>query len=66
MSSPSRLEPGISGLISPVFLLPEGIADRLTPAHIQAILAREFCHVRRRDNLAGPTLISTVEILHNI
>jgi bla regulator protein blaR1 len=53
MSSASRLEPGIFGVFRPVLLLPEGIADRLTPAQFQAILAHEFCHVRRRDNLAA-------------
>jgi uncharacterized protein (TIGR03435 family) len=53
MSSPSRLEPGIFGVFRPVLLLPEGIADRLTPAQFQAILAHEFCHMRRRDNLAA-------------
>jgi uncharacterized protein (TIGR03435 family) len=53
MSSPARLEPGVLGIFRPVLLLPEGIADRLTPAQFQAILAHELCHVRRRDNLAA-------------
>jgi len=53
MSSASRLEPGIFGVFRPVLLLPEGIADRLTSAQFQAILAHEFCHVRRRDNLSA-------------
>ena len=35
------------------YLLPEGLADRLTPAQFKAILAHEFCHVRRRDNFSG-------------
>jgi len=34
-------------------LLPEGIAERLTPAQLDAILAHELCHVRRRDNLTA-------------
>ena len=53
MSSPSRMEPGIFGIRKPVLLLPEGILDRLTPAQLQAIVAHELCHVRRRDNLAA-------------
>jgi bla regulator protein BlaR1 len=53
LSSPAMLEPGVFGLFRPVLLLPEGITDRLTPAHLQAILAHELCHVRRRDNLAA-------------
>ncbi len=50
-SSPALLEPGVVGLLRPVLLLPEGILDRLTPSQLEAILAHELCHVRRRDNL---------------
>lgn len=53
MSSQALLEPGVFGLFRPVLLLPRGIADRLSPAQMQAILAHELCHVRRRDNLAA-------------
>ncbi len=53
LSSPSLLEPGVFGVFRPVLLLPEGIADRLTPAQFTAIIAHELCHVRRRDNLAA-------------
>ncbi len=50
-SSPGLLEPGVVGLAHPILLLPEGIADRLTPPQLEAVLAHELCHVRRRDNL---------------
>jgi uncharacterized protein (TIGR03435 family) len=53
MSSPSVVEPGIFGIIRPVLLLPEGIGERLNPAQLDAILAHELCHVRRRDNLTS-------------
>ena len=53
LSSPAMLEPGVFGIFHPVLLLPEGIVDRLTPAHLEAIVAHELCHVRRRDNLAA-------------
>jgi bla regulator protein BlaR1 len=53
MSSAARLEPGVFGISEPVLLLPEGITDRLTPAQLEAILAHEMCHVRRRDNLTA-------------
>jgi bla regulator protein blaR1 len=53
MSSPALIEPGIFGIFRPVLLLPEGIADRLTPQQLQSILAHELCHVKRRDNLAA-------------
>src|SRR3984957_11968300 len=50
-SSPGLLEPGVVGLFRPVLLLPKGIVDRLTPSQLEAVLAHELCHVRRRDNL---------------
>ncbi len=48
-----RLEPGVFGILRPVLLLPEGITDRLTPAQLEAVIAHELCHVRRRDNLTA-------------
>src|ERR1051325_6849272 len=52
-ASRTRLEPGVFGILRPVLLLPEGLADRVSPAQFQAILAHELCHVRRRDNLTA-------------
>jgi uncharacterized protein (TIGR03435 family) len=62
MSSTARLEPGVFGIRKPVVLLPEGIVSRLTSPQLQAILAHESCHVRRRDNLAA-TIHMVVEAL---
>ncbi|MGC4050159.1 MAG: M56 and DUF3738 domain-containing protein [Paludibaculum sp.] len=53
LSSPARIEPGVFGILRPVLLLPNGISERLAPAELQSILAHEFCHVRRRDNLTA-------------
>jgi bla regulator protein blaR1 len=53
VSSPMRLEPGVFGVFRPVLMVPEGVADRLTPAQWRAILAHELCHVDRRDNLTA-------------
>ncbi|MGA8026264.1 MAG: M56 and DUF3738 domain-containing protein [Bryobacteraceae bacterium] len=53
LSSPSLLEPGVFGIFRPVLLLPEGITKRLARTQMQAILAHEMCHVRRRDNLSA-------------
>ena len=53
VSSPSSLEPGIFGIANPVLLWPEGISEHLEPAHVEAIIAHELRHVRRRDNLAA-------------
>jgi uncharacterized protein (TIGR03435 family) len=53
MSSRAHLEPGVFGIRKPVLLLPEGITARLTPDQLEAVLAHELCHVRRRDNLTA-------------
>ena len=50
-SAPSFLEPGLVGLWRPVILLPVGLAQHLTRAEMDAVLAHELCHLRRRDNL---------------
>jgi beta-lactamase regulating signal transducer with metallopeptidase domain len=52
-SSPGLLEPGVVGLLRPVLLLPDGITQHLTPPQLEAVLAHELCHVRRRDNLTA-------------
>lgn len=52
-STPHNLEPGIFGIIRPVLLLPEGIRERLNGDQMEAIIAHELCHVRRRDNLTA-------------
>ena len=51
--SSARLEPGVFGVRKSVLLLPQGIAERLTADQMDAVLAHELCHVRRRDNLTA-------------
>ncbi len=53
LSSQSLLEPGVFGIVRPVLLLPAGITNRLTASQLEAIVAHEMCHVRRRDNLTA-------------
>lgn len=53
LSSSAMMEPGIFGIFRPVLLWPKGISGHLTPDHLQAVLAHELFHVRRRDNLAA-------------
>ena len=53
LSSNAGIEPGIFGLFHPVLVLPDGFADTLTPAQLNAILAHELRHVRCRDNLTA-------------
>lgn len=47
------IEPGVFGVFRPVLLLPDGIRERLAPEQFRAILAHEWTHVRRHDNLAA-------------
>jgi bla regulator protein BlaR1 len=51
--SRTSLEPGIFGIVRPVLIWPEGISERLEDAHLEAVLAHEVWHVRRRDNLSA-------------
>jgi bla regulator protein blaR1 len=52
-SSAALIEPGVFGVFRPVLLLPEGIERRLTRAQLEAVLAHELSHARRRDNIAA-------------
>jgi Zn-dependent protease with chaperone function len=51
LASPTLLEPGLVGFLRPVLVVPESLPERLTRSQIDAILAHEACHLRRRDNL---------------
>src|SRR6185437_8103750 len=44
-------EPGVFGIFRPVLLLPAGLAERLSAEQLEAVLAHERYHIRRRDNL---------------
>src|SRR5277367_1447867 len=65
-SSPGLLEPGVVGLFHPILLLPAGIAERLQPPQLKAVLAHELCHARRRDNLTSAVhmIVETVFWFH--
>jgi uncharacterized protein (TIGR03435 family) len=52
-ASSAFFEPGVVGALRPTLLLPEGIVNRLTASQLEAIVAHELCHVRRRDNLTS-------------
>jgi bla regulator protein BlaR1 len=52
-SSPGLLEPGVVGVLRPVLLLPEGILKRLSPPQLEAVIAHELSHIKRRDNLTA-------------
>jgi bla regulator protein blaR1 len=65
-ASPGLLEPGVVGWRRPLLLFPQGIAERLSPAEMDAILGHELCHVRRRDNLLASIhmIVETVFWFH--
>jgi bla regulator protein BlaR1 len=52
-SSPTVVEPCVFGIFRPVLLVPEGIADRLDDAQLEAVFAHELTHVWRHDNLTA-------------
>jgi beta-lactamase regulating signal transducer with metallopeptidase domain len=53
LTSSAPIEPGLIGIFRPVLMLPDGIQARLTTQEMDAILAHELCHFRRRDNLTA-------------
>jgi beta-lactamase regulating signal transducer with metallopeptidase domain len=53
LASQSLVEPGVFGVANPVLLLPASLFERLTPGQLNAVIAHEMHHVRRRDNLVA-------------
>ena len=53
LASPTMFEPGLVGLWRPVLLVPDTLFDHLDRPGIEALVAHEACHFRRRDNLTG-------------
>jgi beta-lactamase regulating signal transducer with metallopeptidase domain len=51
--SAAVLEPGVVGVRDPVLLVPEHLLSKLTPIQLDAVIAHEIWHVRRRDNLTA-------------
>ena len=52
-TSVALVEPALVGVFRPVLLLPSGIAEVLTPTQLDAVMAHELSHWRRRDNLTA-------------
>lgn len=52
-SACASLEPGIFGMVRPVLIWPERVSERFDNAQLEAVIAHELGHVRRRDNLAA-------------
>ena len=51
--SEERMEPGVLGVFGPVLVWPAQLSAQLDNRHIEAIVAHELMHVRRRDNLTA-------------
>jgi uncharacterized protein (TIGR03435 family) len=58
-STSQLLEPGVVGLWRPILLLPAGLRDHLTEAQLQAVVAHEATHIRRRDNFTASIHMTT-------
>ncbi len=58
--------PGVIGWIRPVILLPVAVLTNLAPGQIEAILAHELAHIRRRDYAVNllQTVAETVLFYH--
>jgi TonB family protein len=52
-TTPTLAEPALVGIFRPVLLLPQGLTEHLSAAQIDAVLAHELSHWRRRDNLTA-------------
>jgi beta-lactamase regulating signal transducer with metallopeptidase domain len=53
LTTSAPVEPGLIGIARPVLMVPDGIQARLSAREMDAILAHELCHFRRRDNLTA-------------
>ena len=49
--APGATEPGVVGFLRPVLVLPPRLLEHLNSRQLDAVLAHEMCHVRRRDNI---------------
>lgn len=47
------IEPGVVGVLRTALLLPRGLEQRLSAPQLEAVIAHELCHIRRRDNLTA-------------
>lgn len=54
--------PGVFGVFRPAVILSRTVVRELSAAQMQAMLAHEMCHVRRRDNLTS-AIHKCVEVL---
>lgn len=48
-----RIEPCIFGIFVSALLLPKNLEKQLSSAELEAVVAHELCHARRRDNLTA-------------
>lgn len=67
-TSKDLLEPMVCGILAPTLVLPQHLLETLSSDQIDAILAHELWHVRRRDNLSSlvQTCVEVVFWFHPI
>jgi beta-lactamase regulating signal transducer with metallopeptidase domain/protocatechuate 3,4-dioxygenase beta subunit len=58
--------PVVMGVVKPMILVPVALANRLTPAQVEAVLAHELAHLHRRDHWAVMVqrLVETLLFFH--
>jgi bla regulator protein blaR1 len=67
-TSRALVEPALVGILRPVLLLPQDLAEHLTPAQLGAVVEHELAHWRRRDNLTAAVhmVVETVFWFHPV
>ncbi len=51
--SQTKMEPCVFGVFRPILLLPEGIREQMPEKQFDAVVAHEWNHIQRRDNLTA-------------
>src|SRR5262249_12537326 len=51
LETTAMVEPGLFRIVYPVLLLPANIGSQLDAPQLEAVIAHELAHARRRDNL---------------
>jgi Tfp pilus assembly protein PilF/Zn-dependent protease with chaperone function len=56
------IAPGAWGWLRPRVILPDGLSTQLSSAELEAVIAHELAHIRRRDNLTAAIARAIVSV----
>jgi uncharacterized protein (TIGR03435 family) len=62
LTTDGSMEPGVFGILRPALLWPRAISAHIDDEHLNAILAHELFHVRRRDNFTSSIHMITATV----